>query len=93
MIVSDNGTELTSMAVLKWCQETNIELHYIQPGKPHLSAVLCLPAGQMMQNGFVESFNGSFTDECLDETLFTSLDEARTKTTEWKDDYNQNRPH
>lgn len=51
-IVSDNGTELTSMAVLKWCQETGIEWHYIQPGKP-------------MQNGFVESFNGSFRDECL----------------------------
>ena len=79
-IVSDNGTELTSMAVLKWCQETSIEWHYIQPGKP-------------MQNAFVESFNGSFRDECLNETLFTSLDEARTKINEWKDDYNQNRPH
>ena len=79
-IISDNGTELTSMAVLKWCQETNIGWHYIQPGKP-------------MQNGFVESFNGSFRDECLNETLFTSLDEARTKITEWKEDYNQNRPH
>lgn len=45
-IVSDNGTELTSMAVLKWCQETGIEWHYIQPGKPHLSAALRLPAGQ-----------------------------------------------
>ena len=80
MIVSDNGTELTSRAVLKWCQETGIEWHYIQPGKP-------------MQNAFVESFNGSFRDECLNETLFTSLDEARTKIKEWKDDYNQNRPH
>ena len=79
-IVSDNGTELTSMAVLKWCQETNIEWHYIQPGKP-------------MQNAFVESFNGSFRDECLNETLFTSLNEARTKIKERKDDYNQNRPH
>ena len=79
-IVSDNGTELTSMAVLKWCQETNVEWHYIQPGKP-------------MQNGFVESFNGSFRDECLNETLFTTLEEARIKITEWKEDYNQNRPH
>lgn len=79
-IVSDNGTELTSMAVLKWCQETNIEWHYIQPGKP-------------MQNGFVESFNGSFRDECLNETLFTTLEEARIKITQWKEDYNQNRPH
>lgn len=79
-IVSDNGTELTSMAVLKWCQETSVEWHYIQPGKP-------------MQNGFVESFNGSFRDECLNETLFTSLREARLKINEWKEDYNHNRPH
>jgi putative transposase len=79
-IVSDNGTELTSMAVLKWCQETNIEWHYIQPGKP-------------MQNGLVESFNGSFRDECLNETLFTSLKDARIEIINWKEDYNQNRPH
>ncbi len=51
-IVSDNGTELTSMAILKWCQESGVEWHYIAPGKP-------------MQNGFVESFNGRFRDECL----------------------------
>lgn len=49
-IVSDNGTELTSMAVLRWCQETNVEWHYIQPDKP-------------MQNAFAESFIGSFRDE------------------------------
>ena len=79
-IVSDNGTELTSMAVLKWCQETGVDWHYIQPGKP-------------MQNGFVESFNGSFRDECLNETLFSSLAEARSKITAWKEDYNRNRPH
>ncbi len=79
-VVSDNGTELTSMAVLKWCQETGVDWHYIQPGKP-------------MQNGFVESFNGSFRDECLNETLFTSLDEARSQITAWKEDYNRNRPH
>ena len=52
MVVSDNGTELTSMAVLSWCQRTGIEWHYIAPGKP-------------MQNGFVESFNGRFRDELL----------------------------
>ena len=46
-----------------------------------------------MQNDCVESFNGSFRDECLNKTLFTSLDEARTKIIEWKEDYNQNRPH
>ena len=56
-IVSDNGTEFTSMAILKWCQETGIGWHYIAPGKP-------------MQNGFVESFNGSFRDECLTKRCF-----------------------
>jgi putative transposase len=79
-IVSDNGTELTSMAVLRWCQETGVGWHYIAPGKP-------------MQNGFVESFNGSFRDELLNETLFSTLAEARTKITAWKEDYNRTRPH
>lgn len=79
-IVSDNGTELTSMAVLRWCQEMRIDWHYIAPGKP-------------MQNAFVESFNGSFRDELLNETLFSSLADAREKITAWKDDYNRQRPH
>ena len=67
-IVSDNGTELTSMAILGWCQQTRVEWHYIASGKP-------------MQNGFVESFNGSFRDECLNETLFSSLPHARAEIT------------
>lgn len=46
-----------------------------------------------MQNGFVESFNGSFTDECLNETLFSSLSQARQQITDWKEDYNRERPH
>jgi len=79
-IVSDNGTEMTSSAVLKWCQKTKVEWHYIAPGKP-------------TQNAFIESFNGSFRDECLNETLFSSLDEARSEIRKWKEDYNQNRPH
>ena len=79
-IVSDNGTELTSMAVLKWCQDQRVEWHYIAPGKP-------------TQNAFVESFNGSFRDECLNETLFSSLTDARRHINHWKEDYNVNRPH
>jgi putative transposase len=79
-IVSDNGTEMTSMAILKWCQQAHIEWHYIAPGKP-------------MQNGFVESFNGSFRDECLNETLFSSLAQARAVINAWRQDYNANRPH
>ena len=62
---------MTSMAVLKWCQETGVDWHYIAPGKP-------------MQNGFIESFNGSFRDECLNETLFSSLPQARQHITAWK---------
>jgi putative transposase len=79
-IVSDNGTELTSMAILKWCQETGVEWHYIAPGKP-------------MQNAFVESFLGRFRDELLNETLFSSLATARQAINEWKEDYNHHRPH
>jgi putative transposase len=80
MIVSDNGTELTSNAVLSWCGETGIEWHYIQPGRP-------------MQNGYVESFNGRMRDELLNETLFLSLAQAREIIAAWVDDYNTERPH
>ncbi|UXC90619.1 MULTISPECIES: IS3 family transposase [unclassified Sphingobium] len=80
MIVSDNGTELTSNAVLAWCGEVGVEWHYIAPGKP-------------MQNGYVESFNGRMRDELLNETLFLSLDHARVVIAAWAEDYNQERPH
>jgi putative transposase len=80
MIVSDNGTELTSRAVLRWSQETRVEWHYIAPGKPQ-------------QNAFAESFFGRLRDECLNETLFTSLNHAREVLSLWKDDYNTVRPH
>jgi putative transposase len=79
-IVSDNGTELTSNAILAWQQERDVEWHYIAPGKP-------------MQNGFVESFNGRLRDECLNEHLFANLNEARQIIEEWRIDYNTNRPH
>jgi putative transposase len=78
--VSDNGTEFTSMAILRWSQETSIEWHYIAPGKPQ-------------QNGFIESFNGRLRDELLNETLFGSLAHARVALEEWKHDYNTVRPH
>ena len=80
MIVSDNGTELTSNAVLEYCSEARIEWHYTAPGKP-------------TQNAFVESFNGRMRDELLNETLFTSLAHAREKIAAWIDDYNTDRPH
>ena len=80
MIVSDNGTELTSNAVLAWCGELGVEWHYIAPGRP-------------MQNGYVESFNGRMRDELLNETLFMSLAHARVEIAAWVDDYNRERPH
>jgi putative transposase len=79
-IVSDNGTEFTSRAILKWASENRVEWHYIAPGKP-------------MQNGYVESFNGRMRDELLNETLFMSLADARVEIAAWVEDYNRERPH
>jgi putative transposase len=80
MIVSDNGSELTSNAILAWAEATRIEWHYIAPGKP-------------MQNGFIESFNGRLRDELLNETLFSSLGQAKAALARWQLDYNTARPH
>ena len=80
VIVSDNGTELTSNAILRWCSEQRIEWHYIAPGKP-------------TQNGFVESFNGRMRDELLNETIFRNLAHARVVIAAWAADYNTERPH
>jgi putative transposase len=79
-IVSDNGTELTSNAILGWADETGVGWHYIAPGKPQ-------------QNGFIESFNGRLRDELLNETLFRSLPHARAVLEAWRRDYNEARPH
>ena len=79
-IVSDNGTEMTSMAVLRWCQETKVEWHYIAPGKP-------------TQNAFIESFNSRFRDECLNENWFLDLVDAKKKIESWRTFYNCERLH
>ena len=79
-IVSDNGTEFTSTAILKWAGDTGVAWHYIDPGKPQ-------------QNGLIESFNGSLRDECLNEEIFDSLADARQKLALWRYDYNNVRPH
>lgn len=80
MIVSDNGSEFTSNAILSWAGEQCVEWHYIAPGKP-------------MQNGYIESFNGRMRDELLNETLFFDLDQARQLIGAWVADYNTARPH
>ena len=77
---TDNGPEFTSRAFIAWTQQHGIEHLLIEPGKP-------------MQNGYIESFNGKFRDECLNEHWFTSLAQARKVVTEWRRDYNEVRPH
>ena len=74
-IVSDNGTKITSVAILKRVQETGVNWHYIAPGKPQ-------------QNGFIESFNGELQDEFLNEKLFGTLRDACKTLDEWQEDYN-----
>jgi transposase InsO family protein len=80
MIVSDNGTEFTSNAILGWAKDKRVEWHYIAPGRP-------------MQNGYIESFNGRMRDELLNESLFMDLDQARQLISAWVSDYNTARPH
>ena len=70
MIVSDNGTEFTSNAMLGWAKGHGVDWHYIAPGRP-------------MQNGYIESFNGRMRDELLNESLFVDLDQARQLIDPW----------
>jgi len=79
-IRSDNGPEFVSRAVDQWAYEQGLRWHTIQPGRP-------------MENGYVESFNGRFRDECLNENWFSDLADAREKIASWKQDYNRSRPH
>ncbi|HET6397298.1 MAG TPA: IS3 family transposase [Pseudoxanthomonas sp.] len=77
---TDNGPEFTSRAFIAWTQRHGIEHLLIEPGKP-------------MQNGYIDSFNGKFRDECLNEHWFTSLAQARQVIADWRRDYNEVRPH
>jgi putative transposase len=79
-VVSDNGTEFTSNAILKFLDDRKFDWHYISPCKP-------------TQNAFIESFNGRLRDELLTETLFPSLHHARVMLAVWRTDYNTERPH
>ena len=76
----DNGSEFISKALDKWAYENNVVLDFSRPGKP-------------TDNPFIESFNGSFRDECLNSHWFLTLDDAREKIENWRLEYNGYRPH
>jgi putative transposase len=76
----DNGPELISEVFRTWCEENEIEIRYIQPGKPN-------------QNAFIERFNRTFRSEVLSAYLFEDLDQVREMAWEWMIEYNEERPH
>ena len=76
----DNGSEFISKVLDKWAYEGKIELDFSRPGKP-------------TDNPFIESFNGSFRDECLNVNWFFSIEDAQEKFDHWREDYNGFRPH
>ena len=79
-IRSDNGSEFTATRVREWLGRVGVKTLYIEPGSP-------------WENGYIESFNGKFRDECLNEQWFQTLPQARTCIAEWRRDYNEVRPH
>jgi putative transposase len=76
----DNGPEFRAKPLDVWAKKNNVTLFFIEPGKP-------------TQNGQIESFNGRFRQECLDQEWFTTLREARQTIEEWRISYNTKRPH
>jgi putative transposase len=79
-IQSDNGSEFVSRVLDKWAYENSLTLDFSRPGKP-------------MDNATIESFNGSFRDECLNVSWFLSMEDAQEKIEKWRRDYNEFRPH
>lgn len=79
-IVMDNGPEFRSQAIFAWAQQNKVQMDFIQPGKP-------------TQNCFVESYNGTMREECLNENLFLNLNHAREILSRWGEEYNELRPH
>jgi putative transposase len=80
VIKCDNGPEFISRAVDEWAYRKVVKLDFSRPGKP-------------TDNAYIESFNGRFRQECLDQHWFASIEEARAVIEEWRKDYNQQRPH
>jgi len=79
-IMIDNGPEFSGKVLDEWAYRNNVKLHFIKPGKP-------------TENGYIESFNGKFRDECLNEHRFYNLQEAIEVIEKWRLEYNENRPH
>jgi putative transposase len=79
-IIVDNGPEFASKALHAWAYRRGIQLHFIEPGKP-------------VQNAFIESFNGTCRDDCLNQELFLDVADARRKIERWRRHYNEERPH
>ena len=79
-LIMDNGPEFRSQVFQVWAEKRQITLHFIDPGKP-------------TQNAYIESFNGKFRDECLNQHWFSSMREARSVIAQWRDHYNHLRPH
>lgn len=80
VITVDNGPKFISKTLDLWAYENNVKLRFIQPGKP-------------VQNAYIESFNGKFQDECLNEHVFVSLHSAQQIIESWRQDYNSERLH
>ncbi len=80
MIQADNGPELRGRVLNQWAYENGVRLQFIEPGKP-------------IQNAHIESFKARLREECLNEHVFVSLDDARNKIEKWRVEYNRERPH
>jgi len=79
-IRSDNGPEFASKLIREWLERLNAGTLFIEPGSP-------------WENGYIESFNGKFRDECLNREAFSTLFEAKVLIEQWRKEYNQIRPH
>jgi len=80
IILTDNGPEFTSKDLELWAKDNEIQIQFIQPGRP-------------MQNGYIERFNRIYRESILDAYLFFDLEQVRILTDEWMDEYNNRRPH
>lgn len=80
LIMVDNGPEFICIALDKWAYQNDVKLSFSRPGKP-------------TDNPFIESFNGKLRDECLETNWFLSLEHARKVVEEWRNEYNESRPH